>query len=131
MRSVTEPEGRRSIGVRNGCQRCRGSTREKQSQCWTLGVSLRQWEELKKRDAGTNGVTGKRLLREAEQLGSAERSPMARVAGRFSAQHVHIDRRERCANTRRALSRLGKNANRNLMRFNEEKWGGTGISTSR
>ena len=41
-------------------------------------------EDLQIRDAGTNGVTGKQLLREVEEFGRAERSQMARVAGTFS-----------------------------------------------
>lgn len=50
-----------------------------------LRVSLSDGgEELKIRDAGTNGVIGKQLLREAKEFGRAERSPMAKVAGRFS-----------------------------------------------
>lgn len=69
-------EGSRSMGVKNGYQLYRDSTQEK-SRCWTWGASD-GGKELKVTDAGTNGVTGKELLRDAEERGRSEKSPIAK-----------------------------------------------------
>ncbi|GAB0205826.1 mitochondrial enolase superfamily member 1 [Grus japonensis] len=76
-------------------------------------------EEMKVRDAGTKGRTGKELLREAEGPGRAERSPMSRVAGRFSGWYVHVYAPEGCATIQGALNRSEKAANWNLVKFDK------------
>lgn len=86
-----------------------------------LWVSLSDGgEELKMRDAVTNGVTGKELLREAEEFGRAERSTKARVAGRSQGSTRASIHQRTVPTFRGPLSRLEKKANGNFMRFN--KW---------